>query len=264
MEPYSCQRYCFVAIEPSLLLQVSATCESAYVWHCLVSPPWWPWPPIPSCGRCVCNARAALVDEWAACMHSWSLGLCHSPLTWNGCHIQQTSLNLFHIQPPVYDYCPSLPPPLHSLPFPSPSHRLSAIIEATGAATYHGFLPSLVRDCVASFTSPSSSNSASISPSPGNDEFPLFFATALFSFLYHLATYEASELAATTHTDRSWLWDGLCFRHWITPLFLHVPLPPSLPPPGGDALVSSGIMESLLEVLEWKAFEPMNITVSTE
>ena len=31
---------------------------------------------------------------------------------------------------------------------------------------------------------------------------------------------------------------------------------------GGDALVSSGIMESLLQVLEWKAFEPMNITVS--
>ncbi len=31
---------------------------------------------------------------------------------------------------------------------------------------------------------------------------------------------------------------------------------------GGDALVTSGIMESLLQVLEWKAFEPMNITVS--
>ena len=31
---------------------------------------------------------------------------------------------------------------------------------------------------------------------------------------------------------------------------------------GGDALVSSGIMESLLQVLDWKAFEPMNITVS--
>ena len=30
----------------------------------------------------------------------------------------------------------------------------------------------------------------------------------------------------------------------------------------GDALVSSGIMESLLQVLDWKAFEPMNITVS--
>ena len=27
--------------------------------------------------------------------------------------------------------------------------------------------------------------------------------------------------------------------------------------------MSSGIMESLLQVLEWKAFEPMNITVST-
>ena len=30
--------------------------------------------------------------------------------------------------------------------------RLGVIIEATGAATYHGFLPSLVRDCVATFT----------------------------------------------------------------------------------------------------------------
>lgn len=31
---------------------------------------------------------------------------------------------------------------------------------------------------------------------------------------------------------------------------------------GGDALVSSGIVESLLQVLDWKACEPMNITVS--
>ena len=30
---------------------------------------------------------------------------------------------------------------------------------------------------------------------------------------------------------------------------------------GGDALVSSGIMESLLQFLEWKAVLPMNITV---
>ena len=27
----------------------------------------------------------------------------------------------------------------------------------------------------------------------GTDDFPLSFATALFSFLYHLATYEASK-----------------------------------------------------------------------
>ena len=42
------------------------------------------------------------------------------------------------------------------------------------------------------------------------------------------------------------------------------PFPSLLPPssPGGDALVSSGIMESLLQVLEWRAFEPTNITVS--
>ena len=46
-------------------------------------------------------------------------------------------------------------------------------------------------------------------------------------------------------------------------------LPPSLPPSlsplhnqGGDALVGSGVMESLIQVLEWKAFEPSNITVS--
>lgn len=32
-------------------------------------------------------------------------------------------------------------------------YRLGVIIEATGAATYHGFLPSLVRDCVAAVTS---------------------------------------------------------------------------------------------------------------
>ncbi len=78
--------------------------------------------------------------------------------------------------------------------------RLSTIIEATGAATYHGFLPSLVRDCVATFTSPDSTASTGkgeVSTASGvdeeNSEFPLSFATALFSFLYHLATYEASE-----------------------------------------------------------------------
>ena len=30
--------------------------------------------------------------------------------------------------------------------------RLGSIIEATGAATYHGFLPTLVRDCVVAIT----------------------------------------------------------------------------------------------------------------
>ena len=78
--------------------------------------------------------------------------------------------------------------------------RLGAIIEATGASTYHGFLPSLVRDCVASFTltkggvATSGLTKGSVATSgTGVSEFPLSFATALFSFLYHLATYEASE-----------------------------------------------------------------------
>ncbi len=107
-------------------------------------------------------------------------------------------------------------------------YRLGVIIEVTGAATYHGFLPSLVRDCVAAITSagrslPSPIYTSIISPfslslpslstlphslppsfpipsSPsltGPDgitpNYPLSFATALFSFLYHLATYEASQ-----------------------------------------------------------------------
>ena len=32
---------------------------------------------------------------------------------------------------------------------------------------------------------------------------------------------------------------------------------------GGDALVNSGVMESLLQVLDWRAVQPMNITVNT-
>jgi len=61
--------------------------------------------------------------------------------------------------------------------------RLAAIVESTGAGAYHGFLPTLVRGSVASFTS----------QNPCNEEFPLLFNTALFSFLYHLATYETSK-----------------------------------------------------------------------
>ncbi len=70
----------------------------------------------------------------------------------------------------------------------SSTHRLAAIVESTGAATYHGFLPALVRDCVMAFTSPVPSA-----------EFPLTFSTALFSFLYHLATYESSEYMSSLY-----------------------------------------------------------------
>ncbi|KAH7975862.1 hypothetical protein HPB52_006365 [Rhipicephalus sanguineus] len=59
--------------------------------------------------------------------------------------------------------------------------KLGAIVDATGAASYHGFLPVLVRSCIQSLTE------------PGADPFPLPFATALFSFLYHLASYESGE-----------------------------------------------------------------------
>lgn len=55
-----------------------------------------------------------------------------------------------------------------------------------------------------------------------NAKFPLSLATALFSFLYHLASYEA----------------------------------------GGEALVSCGMMESLLQVINWHGIELEHITVS--
>ena len=95
--------------------------------------------------------------------------------------------------------------------------KLSTIIDVTGAASYHGFLPVLVRSCITSLTS------------AGNETmqthaiFPQPLATALFSFLYHLASYEA----------------------------------------GGEALVSCGMMESLLKVIQWPSTELDHITFVT-
>lgn len=90
--------------------------------------------------------------------------------------------------------------------------RLSTIIDVTGASSYHGFLPVLVRSCISTLTS-----TTSVEPNP----FPAPLATSLFSFLYHLASYEA----------------------------------------GGEALVSCGMMESLLSVVSWVGSEPDHITV---
>ncbi|KAB7504010.1 E3 ubiquitin-protein ligase HUWE1 [Armadillidium nasatum] len=92
--------------------------------------------------------------------------------------------------------------------------KLSTIIDVTGASSYHGFLPVLVRSCISTLTS-----TTSIEPNP----FPAPLATSLFSFLYHLASYEA----------------------------------------GGEALVSCGMMESLLSVVSWVGSEPDHITFVT-
>lgn len=140
----------------------------------------------------------------------------------------------------------------------------------TGASQYHGFLPVLVRNCISSLTSqvdfghsafkkmklqdevsaPSfdeSSNesgkadlantqdllsldtvgmdfdieSANVGAGATESKFPVSLTTALFSFLYHLASYES----------------------------------------GGEALVSCGMMESLLQVINWQGFELDHITV---
>ncbi len=77
------------------------------------------------------------------------------------------------------------------------TNKLTEIIETTQAANYHGLLPTLVRKCVDHLIDST------------KEPFPHQFATSLFSFLYHLATYDT----------------------------------------GGDALVKCGIMETLLKVV---------------
>ncbi|XP_071445079.1 E3 ubiquitin-protein ligase HUWE1 isoform X2 [Hetaerina americana] len=92
--------------------------------------------------------------------------------------------------------------------------RLNTIIDVTGASSYHGFLPVLVRNCITQLTT----NSAHCS-----NQFPLPLATALFSFLYHLASYES----------------------------------------GGEALVNCGMMECLLRVIDWPGKELEHVTFVT-
>lgn len=88
--------------------------------------------------------------------------------------------------------------------------RLSTIIDATETSSYHGFLPVLVRNCIQSLIN-------------DDDRFPIPYATALFSFLYHLASYEK----------------------------------------GGEALVACGMMESLLKIISWTGTELEHITFVT-
>lgn len=126
-----------------------------------------------------------------------------------------------------------------------PGSRLLMIIDVTGAASYHGFLPTLVRTCIQHLTTTSADRSASKLPpfasatmsstaiAAANEEqaanaaaaqhFPLALATALFSFLYHLASYDS----------------------------------------GGEALVACGMMESLLRVINWPGRELEHITFVT-
>ncbi|XP_015191132.1 PREDICTED: E3 ubiquitin-protein ligase HUWE1 isoform X3 [Polistes dominula] len=94
-----------------------------------------------------------------------------------------------------------------------PGSRLNMIIDVTGASSYHGFLPVLIRTCITTLTS---------SQADGQP-FPLPLATALFSFLFHLASYEA----------------------------------------GAEALVSCGMMESLLKIINWPGSELEHITFGT-
>eukprot|EP00092_Neocalanus_flemingeri_P041280 GFUD01044951.1.p1 GENE.GFUD01044951.1~~GFUD01044951.1.p1 ORF type:complete len:4316 (+),score=1501.53 GFUD01044951.1:136-13083(+) len=100
--------------------------------------------------------------------------------------------------------------------------KLNTIIDVTGAASYHGFLPVMVRNCISSLTGGVTTPPMPLPPA-NTQPFPQPLATALFSFLYHLASYEA----------------------------------------GGEALVSCGMMESLLKVIQWPSSELEHITFVT-
>lgn len=82
--------------------------------------------------------------------------------------------------------------------------RLVTIIDATGSGEYHGLLPTLIRQCITSMTA-----TTTVTPATPT-RFPHSLSTALFSFLYHLSSYES----------------------------------------GAEALVSSGMVESLLNVIK--------------
>ena len=106
--------------------------------------------------------------------------------------------------------------------------KLNTIIDATGAANFHGFLPVMVRNCIISLTSSgnngqSGSSAPVVAPASAVAVFPQPLATALFSFLYHLASYES----------------------------------------GGEALVSCGMLESLLKVIQLASSELEHITFVT-
>ena len=89
--------------------------------------------------------------------------------------------------------------------------KLNTIIDVTGAASYHGFLPVMVRNCISSLTGGSSQP-----PAATREPFPQPLATALFSFLYHLASYEARKV-----------WRSIQVQlRQPSPLLFH-PLPPS-------------------------------------
>lgn len=91
------------------------------------------------------------------------------------------------------------------------TNKLNSIIDVFGASSYHGFLPTLVRSCIQALINGDTTS------------FPLNFATPLFSFLYHLASYES----------------------------------------GGEALVSCGMLESLLKIISWKGSHPEHLTFVT-
>ncbi|NXS07120.1 HUWE1 ligase, partial [Neodrepanis coruscans] len=113
--------------------------------------------------------------------------------------------------------------------------KLSSIIDCTGTASYHGFLPVLVRTCIQAMIGGSGgsgggsrgseppSHPPCAPPDPSMEPYPHQFATALFSFLYHLASYDA----------------------------------------GGEALVSCGMMEALLKVIKFLGDEQDQITFVT-
>jgi E3 ubiquitin-protein ligase HUWE1 len=81
----------------------------------------------------------------------------------------------------------------------------------------------MVRNCIASLTRTSLTTAQAKASKTSVAAFPQPLATALFSFLYHLASFEA----------------------------------------GGEALVSCGMMESLLKVIQWPSTELDHITFVT-
>ena len=99
-------------------------------------------------------------------------------------------------------------------------HRLGQIIDATGLAEYHGYLPMLVRKCIAYMIEQKESNENGENSKNLKSKLSQAYSeytTSLFSLLYHMASTSS---------------------------------PTGMEQLGSEALISSGMLDSMLKVIE--------------
>ena len=113
------------------------------------------------------------------------------------------------LTPPSFPLLTPLPTPLSSLPSPlpllAPPPHSSLLRSVVHIAVFFGSQFDHWYYSFSKFTESAESV----------DDFPLSFATALFSFLYHLATYEASEYSVYPAVEPCDPWHQCCIPFMV-------------------------------------------------